>query len=145
MNTNTKTQYGTSEHYQGEQGKAYFAYQNRFAALGARLNVQKFASLVQQFDRVLDFGCGGGWVLRELACRERVGIELNEHAHSVCETNQIKVYKRIADVVERDFDVVVSHHCLEHVPYPTEALRALRDLLSTVGKLIIVVPIDDWR
>ena len=144
-NTNMKTEYEASEHYQAERGKIYFASQNRFAALGARVDVRKFASLVRQSDRVLDFGCAGGWLLREIVCSEKVGVEINEHAHSVCEDNQVKVYKLISDVVERDFDVIISHHCLEHVPYPIEALCGLRDLLSPDGKLIMVVPIDDWR
>ena len=140
-----ETQYGTSSHYQGEKGAAYFAYQNRFAALGGKLDAQKFAPFVTENDSVLDFGCGGGWVLRELPCKERVGVELNEEAHAVCSANGIKVYKHIADVAERDFDLIISNHCLEHVPYPIEALRALRGLLSPTGKLVVVVPIDDWR
>ncbi|MGO8697752.1 MAG: class I SAM-dependent methyltransferase [Limisphaerales bacterium] len=139
------TQCQASEHYQAERGKVYFAAQNRFAALGAKLDVRKFASLVQPTDRVLDFGCAGGWLLRELVCREKVGIEINEQAHPICKANQVKVYKFISEVVERDFDVIISHHCLEHVPNPIEALCGLRDLLSPNGKLVIAVPIDDWR
>jgi len=140
-----KTEYQASEHYQAERGKVYFAAQNRFAALGAQLDVQKFAPLVQPTDRVLDFGCAGGWLLRELVCREKVGVEINEQAHPVCKVNQVKVYQFVSEVVERDFDVIISHHCLEHVPHPIEALGALRDLLSPKGKLVMVVPIDDWR
>lgn len=144
-NTNMSTQYQASEHYQAEQGKAYFASQNRNAALGAKLDARKFAPFVKPGDRVLDFGCAGGWLLRELVCREKIGVEINEQAHPTCKANHVKVYKRIPEVMERDFDVIISHHCLEHVPYPIEALSALRDLLAPDGKLVMVLPIDDWR
>ena len=133
---NMKTEYNTSEHYKAERGRTYFEYQNRFKNLGAKLELRKFAPYVQPSDRVLDFGCGGGWLLRELVCREKVGVEINEHAHPECKANQVNVYKRVADVVERDFDVIISNHCLEHVPYPIEALGALRQLLAQDGKLI---------
>jgi len=137
--------YGASAHYEGLSGRAYFAYQNLSAAVGGKLEVKKFDALVRPTDRVLDFGCGGGWLLRELVCREKVGVELNENAHPACVANQVRVYKRIGDVPDRDFDVIVTNHCLEHVPYPVEALRALGGLLAPEGKILIVVPIDDWR
>ncbi len=140
-----KTEYQASEHYQAERGKAYFAAQNRFAPLGAKLDARKFAPFVRPGDRVLDFGCAGGWLLREVVCGKRIGVEINEEAHPICKTNNVKVYKFVSEVTERDFDVIISHHCLEHVPYPIEALCALRDLLSPAGKLVMVVPIDDWR
>jgi len=144
-NPKMRTAFQASEHYQAERGKAYFAVQNRFADKGARLNVSKFASYVKPSDRVLDYGCGGGWLLREMNCREKIGVEINEQAHPDCRANQIKVYKLVPEVVERDFDLIISHHCLEHVPYPIEALVGLRDLLAPNGKLVLVVPIDDWR
>jgi len=142
-----KTDNNTSQHYTADRGKAYFEYQNHFSFrdIGAKLNVRNFAPHVKPSDWVLDFGCGGGWLLRELVCRQKVGVELNEHAHPECRDNQVKVYKFVSEVAERDFDVIISNHCLEHVPHPIEALSALRQLLSPDGKLIFVVPIDDWR
>lgn len=135
----------TSDYYKGDQGRNYFAYQNRFAELGARLNAQKFAPYVKQQDQVLDFGCGGGWLLKELRCSRRIGVELNEAAHAACRSNGIEVHKYIADVKERDFDLIITHHCLEHVPYPIEALHQLSGLLKKNGIIVVVVPIDDWR
>lgn len=137
--------YGASDHYTEEKGKAYFASQNRLAAGEAKVTMWKFQPWVKSTDRVLDFGCAGGWILRGLDCAERIGVELNPAAHPFCRDNGVKVYSSLEEVTERDFDVVISHHCLEHVPYPVEALRAMRSLLKTGGLLVLVVPIDDWR
>lgn len=137
--------YGASEHYQGDRGKAYFASQNEMAEMEAAVTVWKFQPWIKPTDRVLDFGCAGGWILRELDCAERVGVELNPEAHPVCCQNSVTVYSWLDDVQESSFDVAISHHCLEHVPCPIDALRKLKGLLKERGRLILVVPIDDWR
>lgn len=136
--------YGASDRYQSNKGKEYLDYQQQ-SAPGAALEARKFAPYVSHADRVLDFGCGGGWILRHLRCSERVGVELNEAAHGFCRENGVRVHKAISDVDAHDFDVVISNHCLEHVPYPIEALRSLSRLLKAGGKLVLVVPLDDWR
>lgn len=136
--------YGASDHYQSAKGRDYLAYQQMFAP-GAILEARKFAAHIRRSDRVLDFGCGGGWVLRHLDCAERIGVELNEAAHDFCRENGVQVYRQIADVPVGELDVVISNHCLEHVPCPVEALRGLHSLLRGGGKLVLVVPLDDWR
>ncbi len=137
--------YGSSEHYKGTKGEDYFKYQNQNRALGAKINVRKFKDYVKKTDRVMDFGCGGGWILKELDCALKVGVEINKSAHETCERNSIKVYCTTEEVTEGNFDLIISHHCLEHVPYPIRALESLRTLLRPGGKLVMVVPIDDWR
>jgi SAM-dependent methyltransferase len=137
--------YGTSDHYIEAKGEAYFASQNRGAAHEALLTVWKFQPHVSPGDRVLDFGCAGGWILRALDCSERIGVEVNPAAHPACRQNGVKVYFSLEEVEESGFDVVISHHCLEHVPYPIEALKSLRGLLKEGGRLVLVVPLDDWR
>ncbi len=134
-----------SMRYQGGQGKDYFAYQNRFAAKRAKLKYRRFSRHISEKDRVLDFGCGGGWVLSQANCALRVGVEVNEAARDVCHTNGITVYRDVDAVKERDFDVAISCHCLEHVPCPTDALSSIAGLLKPGGKLVLIVPIDDWR
>lgn len=137
--------YGASEHYQGERGQTYFSAQNLLAEQEAAVTIWKFQPSIKATDRVLDFGCAGGWILRNLDCAERVGVELNPEAHPFCRQNGVKVYSGLQEVEEAEFDVAISHHCLEHVPYPIEALKKLNSLLHDEGLLILVVPIDDWR
>jgi SAM-dependent methyltransferase len=137
-------EYGQSAHYLAGDGAKYFAYQNAIGELGGALNLFKFAKHIQKTDRVVDFGCGGGWLLKKIDCADKVGVEPNPAARAQCAENGIRAVATLAEVVDKA-DVVISNHCLEHVPYPIEALREVRGVLKAGGKLVLVVPIDDWR
>ena len=136
--------YGESKHYQSERGQEYLAYQSQFAA-GAVLEARKFAPYISSRDKVLDFGCGGGWILGQIECADRFGVELNEAAHGYCRENAIKVVRTLDEVNETAFDVAISNHCLEHVPCPVEALKGMHNHLRPGGRLILALPLDDWR
>jgi SAM-dependent methyltransferase len=146
MNTQKKISYGESGHYTDAAGEAYFAYQNRQGEITGRLNAWKFQDRINTTDCVLDFGCGGGWLLKILPGKIKYGVELNSVARECCSRNGVTAVASV-DLLPAGmmFDVIISHHALEHVPYPIEALRELRLRLKAGGKLIIVVPIDDWR
>ncbi len=135
-----------SDYYSGEQGEKYFAYQNASAAAMAKVSSRKFAPFIEAGDRVLDLGCGGGWILKELIAAEKTGIEVNEAARRVCEANGIRVFASAGSLPAGErFDKIITHHCLEHVPCPIKALAELRSVLRPGGLLIAVVPMDDWR
>jgi 2-polyprenyl-3-methyl-5-hydroxy-6-metoxy-1,4-benzoquinol methylase len=136
--------YGQSPRYSGEAGEKYFEYQNSRGELGGRLTAKRLQSYIAPTDSVLDFGCGGGWLLKALTCRSKIGVEPNPSARIQCESNGVLAVAQIAEVHEK-VDVVISNHSLEHVPYPIEALRQMRALLREEGRLVLVTPIDDWR
>ncbi len=135
----------TSNFYLGEQGQEYFAYQNKEASYAAGLETFKFRPHVTSAHSVLDFGCGGGWILRALAPRRAVGVEINPAARAVCEAQGTEVHASLESLPPQTFDRIISHHCLEHVPYPIETLKALGTRLEKDGLLILILPIDDWR
>ena len=138
--------YGSSRHYIEGMGEKYFEYQNRMGALSGRLNAWKFMPYVKSDDSILDFGCGGGWLVNQLSGARKCGVELNSVARDCCREIGVESYESIPDIpAGLSFDVIITNHALEHVPYPIEALRELRSRLKPGGKLIIVIPIDDWR
>jgi 2-polyprenyl-3-methyl-5-hydroxy-6-metoxy-1,4-benzoquinol methylase len=59
---------------------SYFAWQRQMAEFGAWSNIDKYRDTVGPNDRVLDFGCGGGFLLAKLDCAERIGVEPNPAA-----------------------------------------------------------------
>jgi len=126
-------------------GEAYFAWQRTAGKKGAVYNRKFFAPFVHQEDSVLDFGCGGGYVLQALSCRNKVGIEVNPAARAEACKLGIEVLPSLSELGDRKFDIIISSHCLEHVPSPYETLSSFRHALAANGKIVLLLPIDDWR
>lgn len=137
--------YGTSDHYLDAKGESYFKWQGQLGSIGAQIESHKFRHLIRSTDTVLDFGCGGGFVLQALDCARRIGVEINPAARQHAITSGNECYADLKDVPDQVADVVISNHALEHVPYPIEALKQFRKKLKPSGTLALCVPIEDWR
>jgi SAM-dependent methyltransferase len=134
-----------SSHYLGVSGARYFAYQSQFADFAGKYIAAKFAAQIKPSDVVLDFGCGGGFVLLEIACADRIGVEINPAARLVAERLGITCCESLDEVANEGVDVVIAHHSLEHVLGPLATLRSLLLKLKPGGLLLVSLPIDDWR
>lgn len=135
----------SSGRYRAEAGKEYFAYQSQGGLQRGRINARKFARFIRPHEAVLDFGCGGGTLLHHLDCSRRVGVEVNPAAREAARAIGIEVHESLATVAEGSIDTAVSNHALEHVLSPVQALSELRRKLVPGGRLVLCVPIDDWR
>ncbi len=118
----------------------YFEWQRRIGRFGGTANAFKFRPYVGPADIVLDFGCGGGYLLAGLNCAQRIGVEINDAARREAERLGITVYKDIGDVPDESVTVIISNHALEHVECPLYTLRALLPKLKPGGKAVFVVP-----
>src|SRR3954468_17667542 len=137
--------HGESDHYKGAAGSRYFEWQNRNAGVTGKIEARKFLAYVKPTDAVLDFGCGGGHVLRNLNCARRIGVEINPAARKVAAEAGIECHDSIASIGDNSLDVVISNHALEHVVAPIFTLKALLSKLKPSGFLVLCVPLDDWR
>lgn len=137
--------YGASDHYFGKDGEKYFAMQSGAGMFGARINARKFRDFVKPDDCILDFGCGGGFLLKTLECARRIGVDLNPAALAYAASLDIECYQCLSLVPDGVADLVISDHALEHVPFPIGALKELRAKLKPTGQLVLCVPIDNWR
>ncbi len=132
-------------HYRGEAAEEYLAYHRGIGDLGARLNRWKFEPHVGRGDRVLDFGCGTGGLLAALDVAERTGVEVSEPARREAEGKGLRMAASTSELGDSTADVVISNHALEHSLTPLDELRELHRVLRAGGKLVLWLPLDDWR
>lgn len=138
--------YGASRHYVGSKGEQYFEYQRQHAVTGGRIHADLFRPFIQAGDVVVDFGAGTGALLAHLPGSDKRAIELNPAARAFCaSTFQIQAVAESAELPSDFADVVVSNHCLEHVPYPIAAMREVHRILKPGGLFVLCLPLDDWR
>lgn len=103
--------------------------------------------------RVLELGCGVGWLLSRIATQnshcELVGVEFTESAiKRLSEDRRIKVIK--ADLTkdfsvgqEESFDYVICSEVLEHLENPTKLVEKISKFLAKGGVAIITTPYGD--
>jgi SAM-dependent methyltransferase len=132
--------------YQGERGLAYFDWQNAKATpTSAEIDSFKFTPHVRPSDTVVDFGCGAGHLLAGLQVARRIGIEASPHARAAAAARGIETLSSAGDLEPGVADVVLSHHALEHTLSPWAELVDLRRILKPGGRLVLWLPLDDWR
>ena len=133
--------YGASEHYDA----GYFNWQDAGVDVKIHYKTALFGAHVSDRDAVLDFGCAGGSLIASIDCGKRLGVEINPVARRAASERGIVTYPALEDVPDNSVDVVITSHTLEHIPHPYVALRQIRDKLKPDGKLVLLLPIDDWR
>lgn len=92
---------------------------------------------------VLDVGCGPGFFLSGLRPGwKKYGVEISETAAAIAE-NWASIHKgtlETADFKAGQFDVIVLHHVIEHLPDPIATMRNIRRILRNGGHLIVGTP-----
>ena len=95
--------------------------------------------------KVLDIGCGSGYVLlalKEKGC-EVSGLEANQNAVDMCTGLGLDVFQGTleeADYPDNSFDVVILSQVIEHLQSPSETLREINRILKPGGKVLLYCP-----
>lgn len=131
--------------YSGDRGDAYSQWQTTATRGLGRLVAPKFIPYIARDATVLDFGCGSGENIAQVPCASRSGVEPNPASRAYLEERGIKGYSSLSEVSDGTFDVVMSHHALEHCLTPYTELQGMRRVLKSNGRLVLILPIDDWR
>ncbi len=125
-----------TEHYRED----YFAWQRRLGEFSAKANRFRFARYVRATDRIVDFGCGGGYLLASLDCADRMGVEVNPVARKEVERQNIKCVSTVSGLPDGWADVIISHSALEHVEAPLTELRGLFPKVRPGGLIVFSIP-----
>jgi SAM-dependent methyltransferase len=129
------------DHY----NETYYSWQKNLGAFGGWAELIKFERLITSEMNVLDFGCGGGFLLKSIHCKDKIGVDINDVARKQVEELGIKSFKHAKDVPNEWADCIISNHALEHVPDPFNQITILREKLKPAGKIIFVVPYDTFK
>jgi SAM-dependent methyltransferase len=141
-----------SAHYLGSRGQAYFEKgfgPDKFE--GRLFQLEYFLPLCGDDLVVLDFGCADGLFLRNLTAKRRIGLEINPAAQERCrnlcieEDCAVELYSSLEEVQTEVVDVIISNHCLEHVPNPFKTILQFFRVLKPGGRVVLILPFDDWR
>lgn len=136
---------GASSHYDAE----YWDWQKNIGVFGGWVNAHKFKDSVSQNDKVIDFGCGGGFLLKSLDCKSRIGIEPNPSAAESVKKLDIEHFFSSIDALnnlgECVVDVIISTNALEHTLNPLQELKNLKLLLKVGGCVHFIVPCDSIK
>lgn len=146
----------TLEYYRDHYGDGYTverAYED--IEPGYRFTIHKIREATDLLGpderRVLDIGCGLGYLLVEPHRRgfECLGIDFNERLVTLA-TERYGVPARVERIenlvtLGETFDLVILSHVLEHVEGPTDLLRNIHRILNPGGLLVIEVPNRNWR
>ncbi|MDR2929038.1 MAG: class I SAM-dependent methyltransferase [Cytophagaceae bacterium] len=105
--------------------KEYFSWQKSIGEFGGWANKHKFLNYISKDDVVMDFGCGGGFLLKNIICRKKIGVEINSSAAETARQNGLEVYSIVDDVPDEIVDIIISNNALEHTRYPLHELKKL--------------------
>ena len=145
MGIEQKSQKAVSQYYDQD----YFNWQKNIGAFGGWANSSKFFDTVKKTDVVVDFGCGGGFLLNNLQCAVKVGIEPNASAAETIQGQGVRHFLSVAEALaglgESSVDVIISNHALEHTLNPLQELKDLRRLLKVGGLIHFYVPCDSVK
>jgi SAM-dependent methyltransferase len=120
----------------------YFASQKAGGHFGGTADLRKFHKFIRPTDAVVDFGCGGGFLLSRLTCGPRIGVEVNPVAQENCRSMGVPVVSDLAEIQAGWADVVISNHALEHTVDPYHKLLQVHRALKPGGLALFVVPCE---
>lgn len=121
-------------------GNKYFNWQKNIGLVGGLMNKFKFENYIKPEDVVIDFGSGGGYLLKNITCKQKIGIEINPTARKNASKLGIESVSSTDKIKDNYADVIISNHALEHVKCPLDIIKQLKLKLKKNGKIIFVVP-----
>ena len=93
--------------------------------------------------KVVDFGCGGGYLLENIECKYKIGIEINKTLHNDIKAKGIMPYESLCSIKDDDIDVFIMHSVIGHLKNPLEVVNQISKKLKEKGIVIVYLPHDN--
>lgn len=130
-------------------------YQSRkYALLNNPVEVGRHLRRVEEFldperdDRILEIGCGRGFLTREVrrVAPATIGIDVNPEAVANGVTRGLRVMDaRELAFPDESFDKIYSFHAIEHIPNLRSAFAEIDRVLKPGGLALLVYPAEPIR
>lgn len=130
-------------------------YQSRkYALLNSPIEVDRHLRRINKFlaprtnDRILEIGCGRGFLTREVQriAPATIGTDLNAEAVTNGVTGGLRVMDaRALDFPDATFDKIYSFHAIEHIPNLAGAFAEMDRVLKPGGSVLLVYPAEPIR
>ncbi|RZJ72053.1 MAG: methyltransferase domain-containing protein [Flavobacterium sp.] len=116
--------------YTGELGEQYHANKHflndEVKEMMAEKRVKKFLRFVKPETRLLEYGVGGGFNIKNLVCKEKDGFDIATSIKDQVEKLGIRFIDSEDKIPNDYYDVIICNHVLEHVPNPIETLSIIK-------------------
>lgn len=102
----------------------------------------------QPEDRILEIGCGKGYLVKKLESYSKniIGIDLNSEAISRGVSSNLRVMDATKmDFPSESFDKIYSSHTLEHIPDLNKLFKEIDRVLKPGGKVVLIYPWEPIR
>lgn len=131
-----------ADYYQEQYAYDWFQKNIFYKKLQAKHRAFKIRKYLKGRSRVLDFGCGHGYFVQELAQKHFHSFGFDIGSDKIKQHNNGKITNRpqLSEYDERGFDIITLWHVLEHMRDQSAILDDLKQRLNPGGKLIIAVP-----
>ena len=134
-----------SPHYLGERGRSYHAEVRGIHRFNADFALRQLRPRLSTDATFLDFGCADGALLSVVENQVKFGVEVNPESRASAVERGFTVYESTAEIDAGSIDMAVSSHVLEHTLRPLDELIGIHRVLSPTGRLMLILPLDDWR
>ena len=119
--------------------RSYFYWYKNIGQLSAVINQKFFNNYINKNDSVLDYGCGGGFLLKKINCKEKYGYEINKYI--IKKEKSLKIYSNFQSI-KKKFNKILSNQVLPHVLCPRTEIINLKKLLTKNGLMIFMFTCD---
>ena len=116
----------------------YFKWYKEIGKFGALINSHRFIKYINSNDAVLDFGCGGGFMLDKINCKIKHGVEINPEAINFCQSKKIYIYENSKLLPKNFYDVIISNNTLQHCENPFLEINNLYNSLKKNGTIVLI-------
>ena len=103
----------------------------------------KHLGLINKNLRILDIGCGNGELLRKLYnlnYKSLTGVDPFIEK-DIIYNKSVKIFKKEIGEMDGEYDIIMLHHALEHMPNQKLIMEKVFGLLANSGKVLVRIPV----